>query len=311
MVRSADVLVENFRPGVMDRLEIGYESLKQENPSLVYCAISGFGQDGPLRHAPAYDQIIQGMSGVMAITGDEESAPLRVGYPVADTIGGMTAAFAVSSALAREKSSRGCLIDISMLESVMSTMGWVVSNLLIAGKTPIPMGNNNFTASPSGAFKTAEGLINIAANKQEQFEAVCRAVGREDLITDERFSVRQARLDHRSELTEQLEQALSQRRAQEWVDIFTAAGVPAGPVLSVEEALRHPQVAERGMVGTFQNPPGVGKEIKVARPGVKIDGAPLTTESPPPQLGEHTDTILNELGYSAEDINQLKQQGAV
>ncbi len=311
LVRSADVLVENFRPGVMDRLEVGYESLKKENPSLVYCAISGFGQDGPLRHAPAYDQIIQGMSGVMAITGDEDSAPLRVGYPVADTIGGMTAAFAVSSALAREKSSRGCLIDISMLESVMSTMGWVVSNLLIAGKTPIPMGNNNFTASPSGAFKTADGLINIAANKQEQFEAVCRAVGREELITDARFSVRQARLDHRAELTEQLELALSKHPAQEWVDIFTAVGVPAGPVLSVEDALSHPQVAERGMIGTFQNPPGVGKDIQVARPGIKIDGASLKTELPPPQLGDHTDTILNELGYSAEDINQLKQQGAV
>ena len=311
LARDADALVENFRPGVMDRLELGYSTLKRENPDLVYCAISGFGQDGPLRHAPAYDQIIQGMSGVMAITGDSDSAPLRVGYPVADTIGGMTAAFAVSSALARQQGERGCLIDVSMLESVISTMGWVVSNLLIAGQQPLPMGNDNFTASPSGAFRTADGLINIAANKQEQFEAVCRTVGREDLIADARFSERQARLNHRAELSEQLEAALATRAAADWVEAFNAAGVPAGPVLSVADALEHPQVADRGMFGRFENVAGVDRDIQVARPGIKINGEALATDAPPPQLGAQTAEILGELGYSADDMQRLTEEGAI
>jgi len=173
LLETADVLVENFRPGVMDRLGLGYTEIKQNYPGLVYCAISGFGQDGPLRDFPAYDQIIQGMAGVMSITGDADSAPLRVGYPVADTIGGLTAAFAISSALAGRTADQGCFIDVSMLESVIATMGWVVSNCLVGGQVPRPLGNDNFTASPSGTFRTADGLINIAANKQQQFEALC------------------------------------------------------------------------------------------------------------------------------------------
>ena len=144
----------------------------------MYCAISGFGQDGPLRDLPAYDQIIQGMSGVMSITGSPEAAPLRVGYPVADTIGGMTAAFAVAATLADSSRSEAVFIDVSMLEATMATMGWAVSNYLVAGREPQPMGNDNVTASPSGTFRTADGLINIAANKQEQFEAVCRTIER-------------------------------------------------------------------------------------------------------------------------------------
>ena len=209
LVRTGHVLVENFRPGVMDRLGLGYAALRNENPTLIYCAISGFGQDGPLRDLPAYDQIIQGMSGVMSITGTPESAPLRVGYPVADTIGGLTAALAIAAALADRPRNEGCVIDVSMLEATMATMGWAVSNHLIAGREPEPMGNENMTASPSGTFRTADGLLNIAANKQEQFEAVCRVVGREELIADSRFAERQARLQHRFELKALLEAALA------------------------------------------------------------------------------------------------------
>ncbi len=201
LIKGADVLVENFRPGVMDRLGLGFDVLKGVNPKLIYCAISGFGATGPLKHKPAYDQIVQGMSGVMSITGDSESAPLRVGYPVADTIGGMSAAFAITSSLAgRNSDSEATFIDVSMLASTMSTMGWVVSNYLIAGKEPVPMGNDNFTASPSGTFRTGQGLLNIAANKQEQFEALCRVVGCPEWIEDDRFSTRLARLDNRQQL---------------------------------------------------------------------------------------------------------------
>src|SRR5690606_35261179 len=171
LVATADVVLENFRPGVMDRLGLGYEVLKSIKPDLVYCAISGFGQEGPLAAAPAYDQIIQGLSGLMSITGDAQSAPLRVGYPLCDTLGGMTAAFSICAALVRRsQSGEGALLDVSMLDSTLVSMGWIVSNLLIAGQQPLPMGNENFTAAPSGTFSTGDGPINIAANKQQQFE---------------------------------------------------------------------------------------------------------------------------------------------
>jgi len=311
LVGTADVVVENFRPGVMERLGVGYAVLKAEKPSLVYCAISGFGQEGPFRDLPAYDQIIQGMAGVMSITGNAESAPLRVGYPMADTIGGMTAAFAIAAALANRDEEKGCFIDVSMLEAVMATMGWVVSNYLIAGKVPTPLGNDNFTASPSGTFRTGDGLINIAANKQEQFEAVCRVVGRPQLVDDPRFSERQARLDNRSQLTAALEDALQEKSAADWRRDLNAAGVPAGRVLSVPEALAHPQIAGRGMIGTFEDAPGVGRDIDIARPGIKLNGRPTTTEAPPPRLGEHTERILAELGLTDAEVETLKEEKVV
>ena len=311
LVRTADVVVENFRPGVMNRLGLGYESLLQENPKLIYCAISGFGQDGPLRDLPAYDQIIQGMSGVMSITGAPENAPYRVGYPMADTIGGITAAFAVAAALADRNRTSGTFIDVSMLEAVMATMGWAVSNHLIAGREPKPMGNENVTASPSGTFQTQDGLLNIAANKQEQFEAVCHVVGLPQLIADERFHERQSRLQNRAELKALLEEAMSTKTTEEWWKLFNRAGVPAGPVYSVPQALDHPQVATRGMVGTFENAPGVGRDIRLVRTGFKVNGETPRVYTPPPALGQHADEILADLGYSAEEIDALREEKAV
>jgi formyl-CoA transferase len=311
LVESADVLVENFRPGVMDRLGVGYSELKKIKPDLIYCAISGFGQDGPLRNLPAYDQIIQGMSGVMSITGSSDTAPYRVGYPIADTIGGLTAAFTISAALTGSPGNRGRLIDVSMLESTIATMGWVVSNYLVAGKIPEPTGNDNFTASPSGTFQTGDGLINIAANKQEHFEALCRVVERVDIIIDKRFADRQSRLNNRDQLTAILEAALAPKSAVEWQTVFNLAGIPVGEVMSVPDALNHPQIADRDMITQFENSPGVGRDIHVAGTGVKIDGKAPKTDMPPPILGQDTDEILLELGYGSAEIAGLREENAI
>jgi len=311
LVATADVLVENFRPGVMQRLGLGYEALLAHQPRLVYCAISGFGQDGPLRDLPAYDQIIQGMSGMMSITGAANTAPYRVGYPVADTIGGLTAAMAVAGALADRHRTGGSFIDVSMLEAAMATMGWAVSNHLVAGRAPQPMGNDNVTASPSGSFRTGDGLLNIAANKQEQFEAVCRVVGRPALAVDPRFAERQGRLAHRAALKAELEDALAARPAEDWWRLFNEAGVPAGPVYTVPQALEHPQIADRGLVAQFDDVPGVGRDVRVMRTGFKLDGRAPTVDAPPPTLGQHNDAILAEIGYGADDIAAFKTAGIV
>jgi len=312
LVESADVLVENFRPGVMARLGVAHDDLLAINPRLVYCAISGFGQEGPMKTAPAYDQIIQGLSGMMSVTGTPESAPLRSGYPVADTLAGMTAAFAISSALVRRNASgEGAFIDVSMLDAALTAMGWAVSNYLIADVEPKPHGNDNFTAAPSGAFRAKDGLINIAANKQEQFEALVAAVGRPELATDPRFAERESRKHHRGALTLELEAALENRSCAEWQAVFNKIGVPAGCVLTVPQALALPQVAQRGLLKTFDDVPGVERPITVARSGFKLSGGDPDVADPPPELGRHTDEVLVAAGYSAAEIAALREANVV
>ncbi|MER7971180.1 MULTISPECIES: CaiB/BaiF CoA-transferase family protein [unclassified Streptomyces] len=311
-VRETDVLLENFRPGVMDRLGVGWKTLRAENPRLVYCAISGFGQTGPLRDRPAYDQIIQGLSGMMSVTGTPRTAPLRAGFPVADTLGGMAAAYAVAAALVRRgRTGEGAFVDVSMLESALTAMGWVTSNYLISGRDPRPMGNENFTAAPSGTFRTADGHLNIAANRQQQYTTLCRLVGREDLATDPRFTHPADRKAHRDALREEVESALATRSAAEWEEILSDAGVPAARVLSVPDALALDHLAARGFVHDLPFPDGRDRPLHVLGSPVRVDDEPAEAPVPPPLLGEHTDEILAELGYSAAEITALREGGAV
>ena len=312
LVATVDVIVENFRPGVMERLGLGYQTLREVKADLIYCAISGFGKDGPLKDNPAYDQIVQGISGVMSVTGDKQSAPLRVGFPLADTIGGITAAFAIAATLfRRSRSGQGEFIDVSMLEATLVAMGWAVSNWLIAGVMPEPMGNENVTASPSGTFQTAVGHLNIAANKQEQFEKLCALIGRRELATDPRYVNREDRKKRRYELKADLESALKGKSAEEWSNLFNKHGVPAGEVLSIPEILEHPQITERRVIKHFQTTPEIDREIAVVRAGFRLASGDPEPVSPPPSLGADTQQILEELGYDPDSIAKLRVEGAV
>lgn len=309
---GADVVVENFRPGVMERLGLGYEELSRIKPDIIYCAISGFGSEGPLRDRPAYDQIVQGMSGLMSVTGDRATAPLRAGYPAADTSGGINAAFAIAAALfRRERTGKGDRIDVSMLETTIGAMAWVVSNLLIGGVEPMPVGNENMTASPSGAFKTRDGLINIAANSQAEYVKLCGLIGRPDLAADPRYADREDRMRRRSELRVEVESALAAKSAADWVALLTAHGLAAGEVLSVSQILAHPQMTARGFVRKLPGVPGVIDEVRVLRAGFRLASGDPAPRTAPPRLGADTDMVLEELGYSEAQIAALRHDGVV
>jgi len=306
LAASADVLVENFRPGVMDRLELGQADLRADNDTLIYCAISGFGQDGPWKDNPAYDQIVQGVSGMMSITGDANSAPLRAGYPLADTLGGMTAAFSICAAL--NAKPRGAFLDISMNESVISSMGWVVSNFLIGGVLPVPQGNENMTSAPSGTFRVGDGVINISANRDEQWEALARELGRDDLLNRDDYATREERKRNRLALRNELEKTLMQHGGEHWVARLNAIGVPCGPVLGVPDALGTTQLGARGLVGTL----GVGDEtLQLLGSPVMVDGKRSHADLVPPSLGADNDAVYGELGISADQLDALRKDGVI
>ena len=295
LVKTADVVIENFRPGVMQRLECDFETLCKHNPTLVYCAISGFGQDGPMSHLPAYDQIVQGMSGTMQVTGAPEQG-VRVGYPIADTVGGLTAAMAVSAALHKKTAQ---FIDVSMLESLMSTMGWVISNFLQAGTQPLAWGNENPTSAPSGSFTTSDGDINIAANQDAQWERLAHAIGTPELLTDPRFLTREDRKANRSILTELINSRLTTAPRDHWLARLETANVPAGPIYTVPEALNSTQITHRGFVDQGR-----------ATRGFTLNGQ-RPSQSEPPTLGQHTHQILEHLGFNESEIKQLYLQGVI
>jgi crotonobetainyl-CoA:carnitine CoA-transferase CaiB-like acyl-CoA transferase len=310
LIATADVLVENFRPGVLERLGFSWPVMRELNPRLIYCAISGFGQTGPDAHKPAYDQIVQGLSGVMGVNGDERLNPLRCGFPVCDTVGGLNAAFAIMGALYyRERTGVGQFIDVALIDSIMPLLGWVAANWLIGGKPPQLLGNDNMTAAPSGTFRTCDGYINIAANEQKQWESLCDVLGVPELKTDARFSKRDVRKANRQALTPLIETKLTEKPTGYWVDALNARGIPSGAILTLQEALATPQIAHRGTIQAIEEP-GLGT-LRLFNLTAKFELTPGRLDSPPPRLSAHTAEVLGGLGYSADVIEAFKERGVV
>jgi CoA:oxalate CoA-transferase len=313
LVKGADVVMENFRPGTMKKLGLDYDALKTVNPGLIYCAVSGFGQSGPLSQRPTYDQIIQGFCGLMSLTGDATTAPIRAGYTVCDAMAAITAAFAICAALYRkQKSGTGEMIDVSMLDASLASMGaWMISNHLNAGDIPIPRGNENPSSSPSGTYRTADGLINIVNNEDKHYERLCEVIGKPELKTDPRFAERTTRVANREQMRAVLEQALQAKSAAQWEALFDAAGVPAGRIFTVPEIVQHPQIESRQFLKRFKDVPGVGRDIAVPRLGFRLASGQPDVETPPPQLGQDTAAVLGALGYGAADLDAMRSQGII
>ncbi|GAA4341984.1 CoA transferase [Pigmentiphaga soli] len=313
LLERCDVLLENFRPGTMQRLGFGYDTARRIKPGIVWCSISGFGQYGPLASRPAYDQIVQGYCGLMANTGTRETSPVRAGYQVCDSTAAIVAAFAIAAGLyKRAVRGEGEFIDVSMLDASLSTMpSWPISNYLNAGKPPSPMGNDNPASSPSGAFRARDGVINIVANDQRQYEALCDALDAPELKADPRFVDRPTRVVHREALREGLEAKLAAWTVAELDAMLAAVGVPAGPILSLPQVLAHPQVAARELLKTFPPNEVVDRPFTVHRAGFRLGGAQPDVDLPPPMLGEHTDEVLQTLGYDPARIAALRAQRVV
>ncbi len=310
LLSGFDVLVENFRPGVMAELGLAPERLTERFPRLVYCGISGFGSDGPYRDRPGLDQIAQGMSGFMSLTGTEESGPTRAGIAIGDVLGGMFAAHGIQLALlARERSGRGQIVNTSLLESMIAVLTWGAGMYFEAGAVPGPAGQHHPLSSPYGRFRARDGYLNIAAASDALWTRLLGALGREDFAEDERFAHPLARLTNRDALTREIESVLAQGGVEHWVERLNAAGVPCGPVLDMGQVFSDPQVLAREMlvelphpeVGTFRT---TGLPVKLSRTAGSIHRAP-------PLHGEHTDQVLAECGLDDLEIARLRKDEVI
>ena len=309
---TADVVLENFRPGAMARLGLSAESLLALNPRLIYCAVSGFGQTGPLSERASYDQIIQGYAGLMSLTGDADTAPMKAGLVVCDTTAAITAAFAIAASLVRRNATgEGEIIDVSMLDCALASMSsWVISNYLNGGYAPEPIGNHSQTSAPSGTFRTGDGPLNIVNNEQKQFAATCDALGLPRLKTDPRFREREDRMRNQSLLRDILEAHLATDSAAAWEAKLVAAGVPAGPVYSVPQIADHPQMRERGQLQTVHGP-ALDRDVQVVGAGYRLGGQAVPVTAPPPSLGQDTRTILSQAGLTLAEIDDLAASGVI
>ena len=310
LVASADVVWENFRPGVMDKLGVGYETLAAINPRLIYCAVSGFGHSGPERTTAAFDGKLQAMSGIMSITGEPAGGPMRAGFAICDTIGGMTAALAVSSALyQRTHTGRGQFVDVAMLDAALAFIPGPVSEYTVAGIEQRQIGNGSVSRKPTASrFRAGQGYIVLAVLTEKQFASLMRTIGRADALDDPRFKDWAARTDNEPALREVIESALAKADPKTWEARLTAADVPCACIWKIDEIVEHPQLEHRDVLQTVDSRFGplklVGSGFRLAHGSPSIDRAP-------PTLGEHTDEILAETGYTQAEIEQLRRDAVI
>ncbi|MDR3529981.1 MAG: CoA transferase [Rhodopila sp.] len=310
LVAQADVVVENYRPDVKFRLGVDYESLKAINPRIVYASISGFGQDGPYRDRPGFDQIAQGMGGLMSITGEPGRGPMRVGIPVADLTAGIFAAMGILIALLeREQSGEGQWVKSSLLGAQISMLDFQAARWTIAKEVPGQAGNNHPTSIPTGVFATADGYINIAAAGDDIYRRLCKALGAEQLATDPRFATGRTRLENRDVLNEAIEAITRGKTSAEWIEALNKAGVPSGPIYKMNEVFADPQVKHLGITRVV--PHKVLGDVEVIGQPIELSRTPWSIRSATPEAGEHTDSILGELGYNAEEIARLHAEKVV
>jgi formyl-CoA transferase len=310
LAQKADVIVENFRPDVKARLGIDYETLSKANPGLVYASISGFGQTGPYAKRPGFDQIAQGMGGLMSITGLPGQGPVRVGIPIADLTSGLFLANGILTALLeREVSGQGQWVTTSLLQAQIFMLDFQASRWINAGEVPGQAGNNHPTSIPTGVFKTADGYINIAASGQTIYTRLCEALDAAELITDPQFATAAARLKNRDKLNAELEKRMAKRTSAEWVEALNKAGVPSGPIYSIDQVFADEQVRHLGIVETL--PRETGKDLKVVGQPVTLSRTPSKAQRVPPGRGEHNTEVLQEFGFSAAEIAELQRSGAL
>jgi crotonobetainyl-CoA:carnitine CoA-transferase CaiB-like acyl-CoA transferase len=304
------VLIENFRPAVKKRLGIDYKTLRKINPRLVYASISGFGQDGPYADRPGFDQIAQGMGGLMSITGYPGQGPLRVGIPVADLTAGLFAALGILTALLeRDKSGKGQAIETSLLQAQIFMLDFQAARYLVEGEVAGQAGNNHPTTIPTSAFKTRDGYINIATTGGKMWERFCQALGAPDFLENADYRTAEARLKNRDALNAEIEAHLQSRDSADWVAHFNDAGVPSGPIYAIDKVFDDPQVKHLAMA---QKVDGKGKrKLTLVGQPVSLSRTPSHLAAPPPKLGEHTDAVLKDFGFSKREIKALHKAGAV
>ncbi|MFL5256678.1 MAG: CaiB/BaiF CoA transferase family protein [Rhodopila sp.] len=310
LVAQADVVVENYRPDVKFRLGVDYESLKAVNPRIVYASISGFGQDGPYRDRPGFDQIAQGMGGLMSITGEPGRGPMRVGIPVADLTAGIFAAMGILIALLeREQSGEGQWVKSSLLGAQISMLDFQAARWTIAKEVPGQAGNNHPTSIPTGVFATADGYINIAAAGDDIYRRLCKALEADHLATDPLYATGRARSDNRDRLNETIESITRGKTSAEWIEALNRAGVPSGPIYRMNEVFEDPQVKHLNITRTV--PHQVLGDVEVVGQPIELSRTPWSIRSATPEPGEHTDAVLAELGYGTKEIAALHAKKVV
>lgn len=294
LIKRSDVLVENFRPGTLARVGLDYETVSTLNPQLIYCSITGFGQNGPLRERPGYDFMIQAMGGLMSITGESAGEPMKAGVAVADLFAGQNAVIAILAALqARTQTGNGQHLDISLFDSQVAMLANVASNFLVSGNLPKRYGNAHASIVPYQSFRAKDQWFVIAVGNDRQFEKLCEAIGRENLAGDARFRLNSGRVQNRDELTELLQPIFLEKTVREWLSVLEAAGIPCGPINTLDQVFAEPQVTAREMLIRMQHPE-IG-DLRLVGSPLKFSKTPVDYKLPPPRLGEHTDEILKDL----------------